>query len=327
MANSQIPAIDIGPFLRGTPEDRGRVVRQIGAACEDLGVLLISGHGVPRRRFDESLAVTREFFDLPDEEKRRCLAPAAQAPRGYMPSESKSLAATRGEETPADLREVFMIGPIETHREYFAEFEGAQEMYRANIWPERPASYRKIISELYRELDQLAASLLRIFALALDLPEGYFAEKSDKSCSTLGALHYPAREGVPPAGQLRAGAHTDFGSLTILYPTESRGGLQVLGGDDAWVDVMPGPGELVVNLGDMMARWTNDRWRSTLHRVVNPPPEFVGERRQSLAFFQHPNYDAEIACLETCQGPDNPPKYSPVLAGEHIYGKMVKRVM
>ena len=327
MANSRIPAIDIGPFLRGTPEDRARVVREIGAACEKLGFLLISGHGLPQRLFDEALTVSREFFDLPDEEKRRYLASTAQAPRGYMPSESKSLAATYGENTPPDLRELFMIGPVEPHGETFAGDPGAEEMYRPNIWPERPEAYRRAISDLFRALDSLAASMMRVFALALDLPEDYFAGKIDKSCSTLGALHYPARKGVLPAGQLRAGAHSDFGSLTILYPTESRGGLQVLGGDGAWIDVMPGPGELVVNLGDMMARWTNDRWRSTLHRVVNPPPEFAGERRQSLAFFQHPNYDAEIACLETCQGPDNPPKYAPVLAGEHIYDKMVKRVV
>ncbi len=321
-----IPVIDIAPFLEAAPEGRARVVREVAAACEALGFLLISGHGIAQSRFDEAIAVARNFFDLPDGEKRKYLASTAQAPRGYMPSESKSLSATAGIEAPPDLREVFMIGPVDPHADAFAAFEGGRELYRPNIWPERPEPYRPVFTALYRDLDTVAAALMRIFALALDLPEDHFADKIDKSCSTFGALHYPARGGDPAPGQLRAGAHTDFGSLTILYATDAPGGLQVLAGGE-WIDVAPGPGQLIVNLGDMMARWTNDRWKSTLHRVVNPPRELAAGRRQSLAFFQHPNYDTEIACLESCQGPGNPPKYPPVLAGDHVYEKMVRRVV
>jgi len=327
MTERRIPGIDIGPFRDGSPAAKAAVADAVGAACEAIGFLLISGHGVPPALIDRAIAVARAFFDLPETEKRRYLAATAQAPRGYMPSESKSLAATYGQDTPPDLREQFMIGPVEPHGEAFAAHDGAREMYRPNIWPARPEAYRETFSELFRAFDALAADLMRIFAVALALPEDYFADKTDKSCSTLGALHYPARGPDLPAGQLRAGAHTDFGSLTILYPDPSPGGLQVLGPDGGWIDVRAGPGELVVNLGDMMSRWTNDRWRSTLHRVVNPPLELAGSRRQSIAFFQHPNYDVEIARLETCRGPGEAPKYPPVLAGEHVYDKMVKRAV
>ena len=127
-------------------------------------------------------------------------------------------------------------------------------------------------------------------------------------------------------GQLRTGPHTDFGSLTILCVDDAPGGLQVLAPAGEWRDVRPEPGQLVVNLGDMMARWTNDRWRSAVHRVANPPREQAAvSRRQTAGFFLHPNYDVEVAPLPGCCGPDRPPRYAPALVGELIRAKLERR--
>ena len=163
---------------------------------------------------------------------------------------------------------------------------------------------------------------MRIFALALDLPGEFFADKIDHPISALRIMNYPEQAVAPAAGQLRAGAHTDYGSLTILLQEAAPGGLQVRAPDGVWHNVPAVPGTFVVNLGDLMARWTNDRWRSTLHRVVNPPTDAGGStRRQSIAFFHQPNWDAEIACLPGCLAPGELPKYPPVRSGPHLMSK------
>ena len=173
----------------------------------------------------------------------------------------------------------------------------------------------------------LPQRLMGIFATALALPETFFDDKIDRHFSTCPSNHYPVIEDDPQPGQLRCGAHTDFGSLTILAFNDAPGGLQALMPDGSWMDVRPGPGQLAVNLGDMMQRWTNDRWKSTVHRVVNPPAARRGEsRRQTIGYFLHPNYDAEIACLDSCCDAGNPAKYRPIMAGDHMREKMERRI-
>ena len=148
---------------------------------------------------------------------------------------------------------------------------------------------------------------MRLFATALGEDERFFDDKIDHHFSTSPVNHYPVVEGPPAPGQLRAGAHTDFGSLTILAFDDAPGGLQVQMPDLTWLDVAPREDQLLVNIGDMMARWTNDRWRSTVHRVVNPPvPPGAGRRRMTVGYFLHPNYDADVSCLASCCGPDRP---------------------
>ncbi len=195
--------------------------------------------------------------------------------------------------------------------------------YRANIWPQQPPDFQAHITDYYRAMEKLGQTLMAIFAIALDLPETYFNDKIDKHFSIFAAHHYPVPAMPPRPGQLRTGAHTDFGSLTIIACTDAPGGLQVRMPDGEWCDVQPGAGELIVNLGDMMARWTNDRWRSTLHRVMNPPAEHAAtSRRLSLGYFMHPNYDAQIECLPGCCRPDERPLYAPTTAGRHIRDKI-----
>ena len=144
--------------------------------------------------------------------------------------------------------------------------------------------------------------------LALDLPETYFNDKIDQHITNFSVLHYPGQAEEPEPDQLRAGAHSDLGSLTIIYQDSATGGLQVYTREEQWIDVPLIEGSFVVNLGDLMAEWTNDRWVSTPHRVVNPPRSHAHQDRLSIGFFHQPNYDAVIECIETCCGPDNPPK-------------------
>ncbi len=171
----------------------------------------------------------------------------------------------------------------------------------------------------------LVARIMRLFADALQLPSDFFDEHIDRHTSALRLLNYPALLEPPQPGQLRAGAHSDYGTVTVLCADAAPGGLEVLVPSPAgehWTAVPMPAGSLIVNLGDAMARWTNDRWRSTLHRVVTPPPEVASTaRRQSIAFFHNANWDAVIQCIPTCLDPGESPRYAPVTAGEHLMSK------
>ena len=321
-----IPVIDLAPYRAGDPAGTKRIAEAVGEACERIGFLVITGHGVPdalvRRVFDVSLA----FFDLPLAEKLATRSDDPGIPRGYSALASKSLGRTYGLDTPPDLREQFFVGPLEDRTAHFRRFPGAAKVYAPNVWPARPAGFREVFTEFYRAQERLARELMRIFALALGLPEAWFDDTIDRHFSTCPSNLYPEPLGEPLPGQLRAGPHTDFGGLTILAVNDAPGGLQVELADGTWQDVSPAPGQFVVNLGDMMGRWTNDRWKSTVHRVVNPPREqTTGSLRQTVGFFLHPNYDARVTCLPTCTDAEHPPRYAPILAGEHMLAKLERR--
>ncbi|HEX3953060.1 MAG TPA: 2-oxoglutarate and iron-dependent oxygenase domain-containing protein [Stellaceae bacterium] len=325
-AGGSIPVIDIAGFTGGTAAARRDIAASVAEACEQIGFLCIAGHDIDAGLLDRAFAVSREFFELPLADKLRYSPQGEVAPRGYAALASKGLAATLGEETPKDLREQFMLGTLAPMPAAFETYPHARGCYAPNIWPHEPAAYRAVFTQLYRAMETLAERLMHICALGLDLPEDYFDRYLDHHFSVLGSNYYPMPKEPPLPGQLRTGAHTDFGSLTILCPTAGLGGLQVRMADGTWQSVPLVPGTLIVNIGDMLGRWTNDRWKSTLHRVVNPPQAAgAASRRQSIAYFCHPNYDAEIACLASCTSPDNPPRYPRILAGEHMRQKMVKR--
>jgi isopenicillin N synthase-like dioxygenase len=174
-------------------------------------------------------------------------------------------------------------------------------------------------------MERLTDRLMRIMALALDLPEFYFADKTDKCLSHLLINNYPKQKSPPAANETRASAHTDFDSFTVLHLSDAPEGPEVLDKDDTRRPVTCPYDAFVVNLGDMMARWTNDRWVSTKHRVVNPPPSQAATFcRQSLVFFHQPNYDAVVECIESCKSPDRPAKYPPITSGDYYDMQMAK---
>jgi isopenicillin N synthase-like dioxygenase len=315
-----VPIIDIAPFRSGSAAERRAVATAVDEACRQIGFLVIAGHGVPASLVAETEAVSRRFSDLPLAEKMRVKRPAPDVTRGYIPVLAESVGRSRGETAPGDINESFMIGPIDPPATPYFTGPQAGKHFAANLWPVAPAALRPVWSEYYRVMTGLAEEVMRLFAVALDLGDAdFFADKIDRHISRLRVRNYPAPREPAAPGQLRAGAHTDYGSLTILKTEDRPGGLQVSGPDGTWLDVPIVDGTFIVNIGDLMARWTNDRWVSTLHRVVNPPEDqMAASRRQSLVFFHNPNYDALIECLPTCRAAGEAAKYLPVTSGEHL---------
>eukprot|EP00397_Hematodinium_sp_SG-2012_P051458 GEMP01060310.1.p1 GENE.GEMP01060310.1~~GEMP01060310.1.p1 ORF type:complete len:203 (+),score=56.25 GEMP01060310.1:649-1257(+) len=188
-------------------------------------------------------------------------------------------------------------------------------------WPEEPADVVEKMTAYYEEMERLAPEVMDMFALALGVPSDFFSSKCDKHISALRTIHYPAQIGryAPRPGQIRASQHTDYGALTLL--TEKDRGLQVRKKDGTWLDVVVPQGAYVVNIGDMMARWTNDKWRSTTHRVINADEVHKSQARQSVAFFVNLNPDATVSTIESCITEANPNKYTTVIAGEYLMKK------
>jgi len=316
MTIRSVPIIDMAPFLSSSPEGRRGVAAEVGRACEEIGFLIVRGHGVPRELVDQMYDVSKRFFDLPLDEKMK--THGRERSRGYGPLGEEALSYGLGKAAPADVKEGLYEGPMDVpDTPYFRGPEGAPH-FVPNIWPARPPELPEVWRAYYRQMERLARDIMRTFAVALELPEHFFADKIDKHVSRVRAINYPDQRETPLPGQLRAGEHTDYGSITILKIEDAPGGLQVKTRQGKWLDVEAVADAFVVNIGDLMMHWTNDRWISTLHRVLNPPHDAaLGTRRMSLVFFHQPNYDALIECLPSCQGPGNPAKYPPITSGEH----------
>jgi isopenicillin N synthase-like dioxygenase len=232
---------------------------------------------------------------------------------GYAAVGDNNLSYTRGEARPFDLVESIIVAPIDVPDDPYYKTSDARPLFPENQWPAHPAEFRAIWSEYYRRMQSLADDLMRLSALSLDLPENYFQNKIDRNVSKLTAKLYPPQKEEPLPGQLRASAHTDFGTITILKPGDAPGGLQVADAQGDWFDVPLVPGSFVINLGDLMQRWTNDRWRSALHRVVNPPADKrVTSSRLSIVFFHHPNYDVTVSCLPSLLKAGEQPRHAPI---------------
>jgi len=318
MPMTAIPVIDLAPHFEGTAAERQSVAQQIDRACREIGFFLITGHGVATDTIEQTYAMASGFFDLPVEEKLKIRQPAANISRGYTPFKGETLAASLGAAAPADLKEMIDMGPVDVPGGEYYERAEAGHHFHPNLWPADPPGFRLAMERYYRRANRLANDLMSLFALALDLPENFFLDKLDKNMSALRVIRYPEQHEAPLPGQLRSGAHTDYGTLTILMSDRAAGGLQAQHRDGYWVDIVPEPGSYVVNVGDVMQIWTNDRWVSTLHRVVNPPADLATRaRRHSVPFFHQPNYDAVIETLPSCHGPGNPARYAPFTYGEH----------
>jgi isopenicillin N synthase-like dioxygenase len=297
---------------------------QIDAACRDTGFLVVTNHGVDEVVIDTAWTAATRFFDLPITDKMAVAMPYAGYPYGYAPVQAERLAASLGDDTPPDLKETFSMGPID--RPVLAPTDNAEAfVYESTPWPKALPELQPALEVYYNAMSDLVARLMTLFAVALGLPRTFFDSRIDRHTSALRLLNYPALLEAPRPGQLRAGAHTDYGTVTVLCADAAPGGLEVLvpsAAGSQWTAVPVPTESLIINLGDAMARWTNDRWRSTLHRVVTPPaPLAAAARRQSIAFFHNANWDAVIECIPTCLGPGDSPRYAPVTAGEHLMSK------
>jgi len=285
--------------------------REVDRICRETGFLAAVGHGVSTDLIQDAWGTAGEFFDLPLEKKMTVAMPFPGYPYGYSPFAKEALAASRGETTPPDLKESFSIGPRPTW--VAAAWDPSKGFTSApTLWPAEPERLKETFRGYFSEMGELASRILSLFALALDLPSDFFARTIDRHASALRALDYPALDSPPGAGQLRAGAHSDYGSLTVLLAEPGSRGLEILHPEGYWQPVPIEEGAFIVNIGDLMARWSNDRWVSTVHRCSC---EGSRERRRSIAFFHLPNWDAEIRCIGAM------PRYPPVEAGAYLMEK------
>ncbi|MEM1361504.1 MAG: 2OG-Fe(II) oxygenase family protein [Pseudomonadota bacterium] len=309
MVQNPLPLVDITAFLDGS--DKPGVAKAFAAAMEGTGFAVITGHGVPKGLADALYATMTAYFDHDLDVKSSHTPPEKAKARGYLPMGVESVGKTLGGETPHDLCEALVFAA--PHR---------PEKDR-NIWPETPAELSGLVQDWTREIVRLTHDLTRLKSLALDLPETYFDSAHADPALTLRFVNYPDQETPPAPGQLRYGEHHDYGGLTILRQDGAPGGLEVMGKDGAWHEAEVVPDSFVINVGDLLARWTNDRWKSTLHRVTNPPRDLTGStRRLSMVAFTGPREDVEVACLPSCQSADSPAKYEPVQAGDYIMSKI-----
>ena len=308
---SGVPSIDLEAARRAGRAERLEAARRIDAACCDIGFFTITGHGVPDATVLDLRAAAHAFFALPLHDKLRARHPVPGTTRGYHPVAGEALAAAMGDGAPPDLKEFFHVGPVDVTEDPYYTSPTGRRHFVPNIWPASPREFERAATVYYRTMSELVVFLMRLAALALGVPDSYFDDKVDRSIGTMRLNYYPSQPEPPREGQLRAGAHTDYGGFTVLSGEDVPGGLQVRTRAGTWVDVRTRPDEFAVNIGDLLMRWTNDRWLSNLHRVVNPPD--TGRARLSIAFFSHPNYDTLIECL----APPGQARHAPVLSGEY----------
>ncbi len=324
MGADEIPVIDLEPFLTGTRREQMRVARGWDDIFRTLGFVTLVGHGIPLALMEALQLEAKAFFDLPLEHKLLCAYPGEQRSQGYLPVGDETVARSYG----ADGRPVFDL--CESLTFPYLNWEKGEitnqldrSAYRPNRWPAEPPRLRELSLAYSDHAQRLTMALMRLSALALELPEGYFEPFFDRMLMYLRFTNYPEQPDAPVANQHRYGAHTDYLGFTTLLPEDAPGGLQVLMPDGTWNDVRPIRGGLVINTGDLIAHWTNDRWRSVVHRVVNPERDVAAQaRRLSVVMFTGPNFDAVISCLPGCVEAGGAPRYQPVTTAAYLREKL-----
>jgi len=314
-----IPLIDLDPWFTGDDAARAELATLVDAHLRRCGFLVVTNHGIAPAVFSEARAACSDFFHL-DESIKGTLIPEDPVYRGWIGGGKESNGATYGVDTPPDLKETFAYGavavPDETVRERYPEW------YATNLWPAEPAHFRPAAERFWHEAKSLADELLQLWALALGLDQNYLLDHCRQTTAT-GTLnwYWPYTREEPVDGQFRIGPHTDFGTLTILDRQPGAGGLQVLDDEGGWIDAPNIEGSLIVNTGDMIRQWTNDRWRSNEHRVLPPTAQAPDEELISLIFFHEPDAAAVIDPLPTCVSPENPARYEPITSMDYLAEK------
>lgn len=310
----KIPVIDFEPFMSDDAIARQEVSRQIYQACHNIGFMYLKNLGILPSLVEQTFSKTKQFFELPLTVKNQLAWSDEFSNRGYVAVERERL----DQDKPGDLKEAFNLGK-EVNLHDFTEQERSSLIL--NKWPTNQDTFRKTVTEFYQACVAAAEKVCRAFALALSLPESFFADHHNQQNYTLRLLHYPPITQPPKLQQVRAGEHSDYGSFTLLFQDEV-GGLEVCTAAGEWIAAPCIPGTVVVNTGDLMQRWTNHVFCSTKHRVRIPEDERVKKSRYSIAFFCTPNNAAEIACLESCQSPEHPPLYPRISAGDYLLSRL-----
>ncbi|EIN12486.1 Clavaminate synthase-like protein [Punctularia strigosozonata HHB-11173 SS5] len=313
----EIPVIDFSNANSTDPIVRRALADQMRDACVNVGFFYIKNHGIPEPVIEKTVDSAKEFFKLPLETKMELDIHKTPNFKGY----TALLGENTNPENRGDMHEGFDIGWSDEEAPGYtgaARTEGA--MSGGNVWPDEkllPEFKGKVLQYYHAAID-LGQTLFRLFALALDLPENFFDDKTTKPAAIMRLLYYPPQTGVVDDRVIGIGAHTDYECFTILWQDPSVQALQVLNADGKWIDAVPIPGTVVLNIGDQLARWTNDVFKSTMHRAVNRS----GVERYSIPLFFGTDYEVKLEALPSCVSDDNPPKYEVVTAGEYVQSRL-----
>ncbi len=306
----EIPSLDLKDFTHGDQEARSRFVNKLGEAYTNIGFIALKNHGLSDALRDQLYATIERFFSLPEAVKQAYEIAGLAGQRGYT---GKGKEHAKGRST-GDLKEFYQIGQMVDDPR-----DPVNEEYPSNIWPSEIAEMEAVCSEAYKTLEAAGKQILRAVAIYLGLEENYFDNKVHNGNSILRCIHYFPIENPDdvPADAVRAAEHGDINLITLLMGA-SADGLQVLRRDGKWIPITALPEQVVVNIGDMLARLTNDTLKSTIHRVVNPPREMMHTSRYSIPFFMHPRSEMDLSCLESCIDAQHPKKYEDMTAGAFL---------
>ncbi|MGK7390910.1 MAG: isopenicillin N synthase family dioxygenase [Candidatus Cyclobacteriaceae bacterium M2_1C_046] len=311
----EVPSLDLADFIEGSEAQKQKFVKELGDAYTNIGFVAIKNHYLSNELQEKLYSAVRKFFALPDEIKKKYEKPELAGQRGYI---SKGKEHAKGRST-GDLKEFYHIGQ---------EVEGEdpiKEEYPDNIWPDEVHELEKYGKEAYKKLERTGTEMLRAIANFLELDERYFDDKVKNGNSILRPIHYYPIEDPDsvPADAVRAAEHGDINLITLLMGASAEG-LQVLRRDGKWIPITALPNQLVVNVGDMLERLTNNKLKSTIHRVVNPPKDKMKSSRYSIPFFMHPRSDMKLNCLANCVDEEHPKQHEDITAGEFLNQRLAE---
>ena len=309
---SAIPSLDLQKYISGNDDDKRQFVKDLGKTFHNIGFAAISNHGIPQELIDRFFNESKEFFAREQDVKDKYEIAGLAGQRGYT-----SFGKEKAKQSEvAVLKEFWQFGQeVENDPVLAAE-------YPKNIEVDEQPSFNSTGIELYKAFEEAGAHLLRAIAEYLGLEKNYFDDKIHNGNSILRSIHYPPITSEP-ASAIRAEQHEDINLITLLVGASAEG-LELLGTDDEWKAINASPGEIVINVGDMLQRLTNNVMKSTTHRVVNPPKEKWHMDRLSIPFFLHPRSDMDLTCLESCITDDNPLQYEPITAGQYLEERLVE---
>jgi isopenicillin N synthase-like dioxygenase len=309
---SAIPSVDLQDFVSDDLKKKQKFTEDIGAAFENIGFVALSGHFLSEGLVENLYTEIKKFFALPQETKDKYEIEGLGGQRGYT-SFGKEHAKGRKE---GDLKEFWHFG------QYVEDTPELEAEYPANVTVTELPEFNKVGKEAYKMLEKTAKYVLRALALHLHLNENYFDEYIRNGNSILRPIHYPPITEEPKNAE-RAAAHGDINLITLLMGAHGRG-LQVKNHDGTWVDAIARPDELMINVGDMLSRLTNNQLKSTIHKVINPPKELWGSSRYSIPFFMHPVSEMPLDCLENCVDEEHPKLFEDITAGEYLNERLVE---
>lgn len=307
-----IPSVDLKEFLSNDPQEKQKFVKEIGAAFEEIGFVALSGHFLSDELVKELYAQIKAFFALSQDRKDAYEIPGIGGQRGYT-SFGKEHAKGR---TEGDLKEFWHFG------QYVEGDEKLAKEYPDNVLVEELPRFNAVGKETYKMLEKTAQYVLRALALHLQLEETYFDEFIKNGNSILRPIHYPPIT-QEPKNAVRAAAHGDINLITLLMGAHGKG-LQVQNHEGEWVDAIAQPDQLMINVGDMLSRLTNNKLKSTIHQVVNPPKELWGTSRYSIPFFMHPISEMPLNCLENCVDQEHPKQFEDTTAGDFLNERLIE---